>query len=226
MLEPEDLEATYACLRAWEASENTNAKLFSFFNSGDHSGASQAHRHLQFLPVNGMKRDQADLKAWDPLIEAMLGAVAPGQPASNGVRSLPTLPFAHFALPLQAELGAGHLYTTYKKLYDLAAAAVRQHLEQHPDDFQLHASEGGSSPISYNLAMTTSGMAICPRRNESAAIRDGNGNEVGVVALNGTMLAGTLMVKREEEWNVLREDVSQLDRILCAVGIPTADYSP
>lgn len=68
--------------------------------------------------------------------------------------------------------------------------------------------------------MTTSGMAIVPRRNEGAAIKNGQGVEVGSVALNGTLLAGTLMVKLEDEWNTLRNDELQLDEILTAIGIP------
>lgn len=68
--------------------------------------------------------------------------------------------------------------------------------------------------------MTTSGMAIVPRRNEGATIRNSQGVEVGSVALNGTLLAGTLMVKLEDEWNALRDDELQLDEILTAIGIP------
>lgn len=74
MLEPDDLAATHACLQEWEKSDpqQEGPSLYAFFNSGDHSGASQAHRHLQFLPVAEMKRDQGDAK-WEPLINQMLG---------------------------------------------------------------------------------------------------------------------------------------------------------
>lgn len=75
MLEQDDLAATHACLKAWEENKQ-NGKLFAFFNSGEHSGASQAHRHLQFLSVEEMKRDQQDASSWDPLIEWMLQAPA------------------------------------------------------------------------------------------------------------------------------------------------------
>jgi ATP adenylyltransferase len=68
--------------------------------------------------------------------------------------------------------------------------------------------------------MTTSAMAIVPRRNEGASIKNDRGIEVGSVALNGTLLAGTLMVKLEDEWNALRSDESQLDNILTTIGIP------
>ena len=43
----------------------------------------------------------------------------------------------------------------------------------------------------------------------------------GLVALNGTILAGTLMVKFEEEWNQLRENPWLLNEVLRIVGVPT-----
>ena len=70
MLEQDDLEATYACLKAW-AEDDKQKRLFAFFNSGDHSGASQPHRHLQFLPVEHM-RDSPVADEWDLLIDSIL----------------------------------------------------------------------------------------------------------------------------------------------------------
>jgi ATP adenylyltransferase len=70
VLEQDDLEATYACLEAWQH-DSKQKRLFAFFNSGDHSGASQPHRHLQFLPVETM-RDSEATSGWDLLIDSML----------------------------------------------------------------------------------------------------------------------------------------------------------
>lgn len=72
VLEQDDLEATYACLKAWQAGTSSKQKhLFAFFNSGEHSGASQPHRHLQFLPVESM-RDGDAMGDWDLLIDLIL----------------------------------------------------------------------------------------------------------------------------------------------------------
>jgi ATP adenylyltransferase len=72
VLEQDDLEATYACLRAWQAENNGKQKrLFAFFNSGEHSGASQPHRHLQFLPVESMRHGDAT-SGWDLLLDLIL----------------------------------------------------------------------------------------------------------------------------------------------------------
>jgi sulfate adenylyltransferase (ADP) / ATP adenylyltransferase len=98
---------------------------------------------------------------------------------------------------------------------------VREYLTNNPGSFHLHPTENGKSPISYNLAMTTSFMAICPRKNEGEMMRRDDGSEIGFVALNGTLLAGTLMVKGEEEWDALRANKLTLDRLLSSVGIPS-----
>lgn len=65
------MEATYACLRAWGGADSKQKRLFAFFNSGDHSGASQPHRHLQFLPVEQM-RDSEEASGWELLIDLVL----------------------------------------------------------------------------------------------------------------------------------------------------------
>ena len=65
MLDEDDLAMAYSCLKSWEP-----GRLFAFFNSGEHSGASQRHRHIQFLPVEDMQKDCED-GGWVPLIDLM-----------------------------------------------------------------------------------------------------------------------------------------------------------
>ena len=45
-------------------------------------------------------------------------------------------------------------------------------------------------------------------------------SDIGMVALNGTLLGGTLMVKDEELFAVLKENAGKLEEVLQAVGIP------
>ena len=71
VLEEGDLEATYACLKEWGSAGN-DGSLFAFFNSGDNSGASQPHRHLQFLPVKDMHEGEKSA-GWDVLIRSIVG---------------------------------------------------------------------------------------------------------------------------------------------------------
>ncbi|KAJ5193221.1 ATP adenylyltransferase C-terminal [Penicillium cf. viridicatum] len=201
ILDKPDLEATYECLKAWNTDEDgsrsangsSSKSLFAFFNSGDDSGASQPHRHLQFLPVEAMRQ--------------------------------PGLPFAHFALPIPPNAPAETLHAIYITLYKAAAAATRGRTPSQ--DTESLPTQGPAS-ISYNLAMTRSTMMICPRRQEtalvpvdSAATRDIL--DPGVLSLNGTILAATLMVKAESEWDSLRENPENLTQVLATIGYPRTD---
>lgn len=118
------------------------------------------------------------------------------------------------------------VYKVYRDLYERAVLATKRYNSKRPDDAaEFLESEDGRAAISYNLALTTSSMMLCPRRREGATIHivgvDAADSVVlGPINLNGTILAGTLMVKLQEEWDALRKDHSMLLRILEAVGIP------
>ncbi|KAF1934035.1 5',5'''-P-1,P-4-tetraphosphate phosphorylase 2 [Didymella exigua CBS 183.55] len=220
ILEQDDLQATYACLKAWgeDATQGSKQKrLFAFFNSGEHSGASQPHRHLQFLPVENM-RDHEGANGWGLLIDLILksGKVAGSMPYWQD----PNIPFAHFGRRFDAEPTGEQLVSIYNELYGLAKDAVDDFIAKDPGRFALHPTEGGDSPISYNLAMTTEGMVILPRRSEGTMLKRPDGNEIGFVALNGTTLGGTMLVKNQEERDVLRSQQGKLDSILNTIGIP------
>ena len=224
LLEKGDLEATYACVKTWAgAGAGAGKKLFAFFNSGEESGASQPHRHIQFLPVEAMMQQEGEgeeRSAWKPLIDV----AAEGSKAHPEYRWSDRLPFAHFALPLPSNPSAETLHAIYLSLYRAAVAAAAA-AEGKPHEHDPHQTDG-EAVISHNLAMTESAMMICPRRNESASIslgKKGAGDEVagaGVIALNGTILAGTLMVKAEAEWNELRRNPEVLGSVLAAIGYP------
>lgn len=73
--------------------------------------------------------------------------------------------------------------------------------------------------------MTLSTMMIVPRKAETANVpvdmeKVGDIVDPGVVSLNGTILAGTLMVKAEAEWDVLRDQPEILIKMLRDVGFP------
>ncbi|KAI2786073.1 hypothetical protein POX_h09840 [Penicillium oxalicum] len=236
ILEIADLAATYECLRAWgetptttshsdskskfnsnpDSSTRTTNRLFAFFNSGQDSGASQPHRHLQFLPVEAMH--QSGTESWKPLIDLVTSQ--PHPPSS--FQSHSSLPFAHFALPLPPNPTPDTLRAIYISLYRAAVGAVQG---TDPRDGLPSLPTQGPSAISYNLAMTMETMMIAPRRAETARVpvdlaAAGDIADPGLVSLNGTILAGTLMVKAESEWDVLRAQPEILARVLRDVGVP------
>jgi ATP adenylyltransferase len=100
----------------------------------------------------------------------------------------------HFACSFSSDPSGSDLLRIYNELYHAANEAVNNFIAVDPEQLALHSVDGGDSPISYNLAMTTSGMAILPRRAEGTMLRRKDGSEIGFVALNGTTLGGTMMV--------------------------------
>ncbi|KFY25626.1 hypothetical protein V493_04551 [Pseudogymnoascus sp. VKM F-4281 (FW-2241)] len=70
-------------------------------------------------------------------------------------------------------------------------------------------------------------MAILPRMAEGMALPTGleEPKETGVVALNGTVLGGTLLVKDELEWEALRGDGGKMRELLERIGIPFSAFA-
>ncbi|KAI3343567.1 HIT-like domain-containing protein [Ustulina deusta] len=203
LLEIGDVDAAYACVQAYR---NAGQELFVFFNSGEHSGASQPHRHLQLLPVDRMKlglENAENGSEWAILADKTCGKER-------------TLPFTIFTSPISVEMSAEERHLAYLSLYKRAVRAVIANLE---------AAEEGEAQISYNFAMTSTCMALCPRIAEGVSIKDGNGNEIGNVSLNGTVLAGTALVKNQVEWDALRTTSMMLPGVLGGIGVPSANMS-
>ncbi|KAI0199631.1 HIT-like domain-containing protein [Astrocystis sublimbata] len=201
LLAIDDVDAAYACIQAYRREEK---ELYVFFNSGEHSGASQPHRHLQLLPVEGMRDGLASAEhggEWDVLADRLR---ATGD----------TLPFTVFTSPLSADMSAAEKHLTYLSLYKRAVHAAMPNVE---------VVEQGEAQISYNLAMTSTCMALCPRTAEGACVEDDAGNNIGTVALNGTVLAGTALVKNKSEWDALRTNDTMLPRVLGTIGVAPTD---
>lgn len=237
-MEKEDLGIAFACLEAWEDDPSNSdgndvteekeekkeggrrRRLFAFFNSGEESGASQPHRHIQFLPIEDMRDQQVDSgsekrsASWTPLIDLLLTS---SETSSNGIRHLSDLPFQHFGMRIPpGSPSVETLHEMYLSLYRAALLASTPSLPTITTEEQTRTS--GPAAISYNLAMTRDIMMICPRQKETASL-PGLGADSDV-SLNGTILAGTLMVKTEEQWNHLREDGEVINDLLAEVGIP------
>lgn len=239
LLRAEDLAATHACLRAYHDHDH-GEELFAFFNSGEHSGASQPHRHVQLLPVARMRDglllpeeedaardgDGGGKAGWSVLADRLVGGAD-----EEGEEAPPQLPFAVFSERLRPDMTGAALRAVYLRLYERACAAVAGVSAVVVQQQQQQQQEGeGEARISYNMAMTRGAMVLCPRTAEGDIVRDGRtGAEVGRLALNGTVLAGTALVKSRAEWDALRErgdegdgkgGGDQLWRILGRIGVP------
>ncbi|KAH7360419.1 Ap4A phosphorylase-like protein II [Rhexocercosporidium sp. MPI-PUGE-AT-0058] len=202
LLEKEDLEAAYACLKAYK---DDGEELFGFFNSGEHSGASQPHRHIQFLPIESMRSGIGAGVKWEVLVDSLVKDPKP------------VLPFSYFSAQVPENASAEELHRTYLDLHDQACQLVKKSGAALPSMNAISQE----SLISYNLGFTARAIVLCPRATEGLEIKDVYGNLTGPIALNGTVLGGTLLVKSEEEWNVLRNDESKLTDVLQAIGLPS-----
>lgn len=213
LLGADDLAAAHACVRAYHDHGGAGGGLFVFFNSGEHSGASQPHRHLQLLPVDKMREGlleagrNADGAGWNVLADRLAGE----NEESNGRAGLP---FATFAERIAGDVDPEALRSAYIRLYRQACAAAGL------DEKELGDLAADETParISYNLGMTRTSLVVCPRVAEGDVVRSRDGKEVGKLALNGTVLAGTALVKSEAEWDALRADPDQLRDILGKIG--------
>ncbi|KAG6034755.1 hypothetical protein E4U19_005522 [Claviceps sp. Clav32 group G5] len=241
VLEEADLEAAMACIKAYgqpqtqpKEAGNDHDGLFAFFNSGEHSGASQPHRHLQFLPVDQMREGLgSEESSWGIL-------------ASQGPEAEKQLPFRVFSEEIRLDMAASEVHEVYLRLYRRACRAVRSmheekdnenmNDEKNDTDAEVDASsrvdggvdgagvdnvpEEGPALISYNLGLTSTRIVLCPRLAEGGPVLDQDGHEVGRLSLNGTLLAGTALVKNAIEWDTLRGQPSGLVDVLRRIGIP------
>ncbi|KAK4238969.1 pectate lyase superfamily protein-domain-containing protein [Achaetomium macrosporum] len=210
LLEKADLDAAYACIEAYHQYHRKDGELFVFYNSGPRSGSSQPHRHLQLLPVSHMREglSEDENAAWVVLADSLLHREELRQ----------RVPFQTFVERIVPGPGTD-LSAVYARLYRRAVEAV---LGPGAADDNV---DGREAKIDYNLAMTRDVMVIAPRVAEGEVVTavgpDGQRRDVGKLALNGTVLAGTALVKHQEEWDALRAEPEQLLQLLGRIGVPT-----
>jgi ATP adenylyltransferase len=202
LLEAEDLEVAHRCIWLYE---DAGRELFVFFNSGEGSGASQEHRHLQLLDVENMREGLPADGGWDILAKRL--------EREEGVQQ--SLPFWTVGATLPPDPTGQTLREIYLGLYKQAALKVLGEGAKAVAEMD----EDGEAMISYNLAMTRDTMVLVPRTAEGGSVSDEEGREVGWLALNGTVLAGTALVKSQAEWDALRRDPGQVKAVLGSIGV-------
>ncbi|TFY80467.1 hypothetical protein EWM64_g3545 [Hericium alpestre] len=120
---PADLVQAYFILLA---ARKQHQNYFMIYNCGEQSGASQPHKHLQFIPIEDEEGPPIERAARAAHIQAEWKPF-----------SLPNLPFAHHIRRLSIPPSASRdeaesvLATAFLELLDLAISTVR-HIEDHP----------------------------------------------------------------------------------------------
>jgi ATP adenylyltransferase len=151
---PSDLLQVYRIL---QASRRANQPFFAFYNCGEHSGASQGHKHIQFLPVDDPRGPPVEILAKNQQLETEARAF-----------SISVLPYAHYIHRLPTSLQSPSssdsdikeaLTQAFINLLDLAVTTLR-----HDDNKDTDQQAGG--PPSYNVLMTLEHLHIIPRLRE------------------------------------------------------------
>ncbi len=162
-----------------------------FYNGGSAAGASQRHKHLQFVPF--------------PLVPD--GLNVPIEPAIASAQFLgttgmcPQLPYIHALVKFDAAL----LNSPSE-----AAATTLEYYHNLLQGIGLSGTEGwtGKQSAAYNLMITREWMMIVPRSQESYE----------KILVNSLGLCGAMLVRNSEEMQQLKDDKPLT--ILQNVGIP------
>ncbi|KAL5507168.1 APA2 [Sanghuangporus vaninii] len=179
---PVELVQTYLLL---DAARRAGKDFFAFYNCGDVSGASQAHKHIQFFPVE----DDG------PPIERLARTVNLGH--DSRAFTFNSLPFATHVRRLPSSLGSSPrqemediLGEAFMTLLDLTISTVR-HDPMHP-----------AGQPSYNVILTRQHMYLVPRKREEHILHE-TGDPLSVNALG---FAGMLLVKSERELEAVKRE--------------------
>ncbi|EGV64293.1 bifunctional AP-4-A phosphorylase/ADP sulfurylase [Yamadazyma tenuis] len=140
-LSPDELIGTFSILK--KLSEDKENQWFGFYNCGEASGASQPHKHVQFMTL------PKDFTPFPLLAVENSDSFIPT--TKREPLQLPELPMAHFIAKLPPkldDLDEESLVLYFSSLLQRALTVLR---------------ENDAKSISYNVIMTTSFMMVVPR---------------------------------------------------------------
>jgi len=159
---------------------------FAFFNCGDLSGASQGHKHLQFLPMEDANGPPTERIACGIKLEKGDKPFSISRvPYATYVRRLPSLTTSTPPSEL-AEV----LQQAYLNLLELVIHTVRHDATYPP------------GRPSYNFLLTDRHMHLIPRREENHVLQ-ATGEPL---SLNSLAFAGMLLVKSESELEAVKAE--------------------
>ncbi|KAJ7691257.1 ATP adenylyltransferase [Mycena rosella] len=190
---PPDLVQTYLLLAA---ARKARRNLFAFYNCGDNSGASQAHKHIQFIPLEDEDGPPIEYLARSVKLETADTPFALNLSYANHVYRFPDRFYSYSPEALEPVLAQAFL-----SLLDLVISTIR------------HDPEYPAGKPSYNVVITLEHMHLVPRRQETHVLAE-TGDQLSVNAL---AFAGMLLVKSERELEAVKTE--GVGKILRAVGL-------
>ncbi|CUA78031.1 hypothetical protein RSOLAG22IIIB_12998 [Rhizoctonia solani] len=239
-LTPPELTQAYLLIRASQKSKNP---IFAFYNCGVDSGASQPHKHIQFLPTTREDTSEDEDEDDDPRppIEAYVQRLKIGD--ETKAFSLP-LPYAHFArklhLPKATVSGtkplsqealeelSGKLTSAFLSLLDEAVQSVRLYHSSQSTTTEP-AEIGRTSASSYNIILTSEHLHLIPRLREQT-IDEIHPDATGLtetkaaaytpqkLSVNALGFAGMLLAKSDAEAQAIK--AKGVVELLSQLGVP------
>ncbi|NEP09538.1 MAG: phosphorylase [Symploca sp. SIO2C1] len=171
LLTLQDFEAMWRCLAEFEG--------LAFYNGGKIAGASQRHKHLQFVPLplasNGLKI---------PIEPAIASARFKGT-----IGTIPSFPFVHAVArldPLWAKSPLEAAAATSQCYHNLLRAVGWQGDE---------STRGNRQSGAYNLLATRQWMLLVPRSQE----------DFESISVNSLGFGGALLVRNEQQMQILKD---------------------
>lgn len=173
-LSPHELLGAFSVLRTLKSSSKDN--WFAFYNSGPESGASQPHKHIQFMTLPAQFEPYANLLAntSEPFIPSEVKEPLTDQ----------NLPFRHFLakLPDTQDIDQEDLTMYFASLLQRTLTTLKYNNASH---------------ISYNFIMTTSYMLMIPRSS---------GTYKNTLGLNSCGYNCLLLCKNKEVQDLVIDD--------------------
>lgn len=205
-----DMDAVWKCI--------VDLGGLGFYNGGRLAGASQPHKHLQFLPLPLVPGAPYDLPIESILLPrdssakgSQSGSAAPStsQPSPSytsmghlDITTHPSLPFYNLYAPIPEALLASPemptlLHRTYLQMLRMAEPVYEEHnVEQ---------------PYCFNMLLTKRWLLFVPRSKECI--------DNTTISINSMGFAGTLFVKSMEHLQVVK-DIGPMG-VLKALTLPT-----
>lgn len=192
-LTPTDLVTIFQFLLA---ARRVGRNFIAFYNCGENSGASQPHKHVQFLPLTLDSIPPVEQLAKKTKLEV-----------SERPFSLTRLSYANHVRRFPSDIAfydrdelESTLTQAFLQLLDLVVSTVR-----HDPDYP-------PGKLSYNIWMTQEHLHLIPRKHEAYSMSQG-----GVVSVNSLGFAGMLLVESEEVLQAVKSE--GIGKILRGVGL-------
>ncbi|GMM37350.1 bifunctional AP-4-A phosphorylase/ADP sulfurylase [Saccharomycopsis crataegensis] len=192
LLTPQDLVVTHDILKQLgkDLKGQKNIRPLAFFNCGPASGASQAHKHVQFIFVDEQQHGLWPQDVVDRSRQIIYVPDVDNPPLTDSSKK-----FAHFVLPLTRERGEEDTEIPMDTFAMIYMGLIQNCLTVMRDHHLANDEENHTrSMLSYNLLMTENWIMAVPRSRDTVS-----NEELGcTLSINSLGYVGMILVKSKE----------------------------